>query len=221
MHVECFYFNPFRECTYLLSDDNGNTIVIDCGCSNNREQQRITQYIDTYSLTIRYHLLTHAHIDHVWGAEFIYRQYGVRPLLSQKDDWLFQNISLQAQMFGLAATLDTPIEYTPIESKATLNGEGDYELLFLNELSCPITAIPTPGHTEGGVCYYFPNENILFSGDTLFENGIGRTDLMGGNYGTLLKSLNKIKLLPDDTIVYPGHGYQTTIGHEKQFNPYL
>jgi len=218
MQVKSFYFNPFRECTYLLIGDNNETAIIDCGCSNERERQRLKDFIESNSLSIEYHFLTHAHIDHLWGAQFVFEQYGVLPILSEKDDELFRNIHLQAQMFGLPFSDNLPKEYITLENKATLNTNGDYSLFILQ---IPLTGIPTPGHTPGGVCYYMPDEKLLFSGDTLFENGIGRTDLPGGNYGTLLKSLSRLKMLPNETVVYPGHGYQTTIGNEKQYNPYL
>lgn len=215
MHIQTFYFNPFRECTYLLSDDKGYTIIIDCGAYTTTEQYRLQEYIEKRQLTIAAHLLTHAHLDHCFGAKFIYKAYNVLPQLSPADDCLFSNLQQQSIAFGCPLE-DTPIaHYIPLDSSVQI---GDFQ----------IEVLPTPGHTPGGASFYIkpnPSNNqppILFSGDTLFQGGIGRTDLPGGNYATLLRSLREqIMPLPDETIVYPGHGYSTTIGEEKQSNPYL
>ena len=215
MHIQTFYFNPFRECTYLLSDDKGYTIIIDCGAYTTTEQYRLQEYIEKRQLTIAAHLLTHAHLDHCFGAKFIYEAYNVLPQLSSADDCLFSNLQQQSIAFGCPLE-DTPIaRYIPLDSSVQI---GDFQ----------IEVLPTPGHTPGGASFYIkpnPSNNqppILFSGDTLFQCGIGRTDLPGGNYATLLRSLREqIMPLPDETIVYPGHGYSTTIGEEKQSNPYL
>ncbi|MBR1808002.1 MAG: MBL fold metallo-hydrolase [Paludibacteraceae bacterium] len=212
MQVKTFYFNLFRECTYLLIDDNGSALLIDCGCSDRREQQRLEQFVSANALTIKYHLLTHAHIDHIYGARFVYEKYRVMPLLSSKDDWLFRVMPEQANIFGVPL-LDKPLtEYVPIESRADDNLLLNLELI---DGGCVVKIIPTPGHSEGSVCYWFEKSNMLFSGDTIFQGGFGRTDLPGGNYQQLMESLNKLYLLPEDTIVLPGHGNPTTIKDER------
>ena len=207
MQVKTFYLNPFRECTYLISYKEGECIIIDCGCYGERECQRIREYVEKNNLRITHHLLTHAHIDHLFGAWFIYNEYGILPTLSEQDDWLFTHVQQQAAAFGIPLESNTLQEYIPL---STISIEG-------------MTTISTPGHSPGSVCYLFhqPQSDFLFSGDTLFQGGIGRTDLFGGNYYQLMSSLNLLAKLPAETLVYPGHGFETTLGQEISTNPYL
>lgn len=216
MQIKTFYFNPFRECTYLLSDNEGKTIVIDCGCYTNKEQLRLKEYISQNNLTITRHLLTHAHLDHTLGAKFIYENYGILPTLSMKDENLLLHTATQAAMFGIVLTEEPFTRFIPIENEKN----------FFEQPTMPTnswSAFPTAGHTRGCVCYWFRdgNENILFTGDTLFANGIGRTDLPEGNYNDLMMSLQTLLTLPEQTKVFPGHGMQTTIEQEKRHNIYL
>ena len=178
VHIKTFYFNPYRECTYVLTDDAKHAIIIDAGMYETREQQRFAQYIQSHQLTPVALLITHAHPDHVCGQEFVEKTYGLTAMMQ------------------------------PTEGKLSIEGFD-------------IQVIRTPGHKEDAVCYYLPEENILFTGDTLFQESIGRTDLPGGDMHTLILSLNKLVILPENTQIYPGHGYPTTIAHEKQYNPYL
>jgi glyoxylase-like metal-dependent hydrolase (beta-lactamase superfamily II) len=178
MNIETFYFNPYRECTYVLVNDHKQAVIIDAGMYEQREQQRFAQYIHSNQLMPIALLITHAHPDHVCGQAFIENTY------------------------KLTATIQ------PSEGPLQIEGFD-------------IQAISTPGHKEDCVCYYLPNEKMIFTGDTLFQESIGRTDLPGGDMGMLIRSLKKLTVLPEDTRVYPGHGYPTTIEHEKQYNPYL
>lgn len=180
MTLKTFYFNPYRECTYVLSDERGNAIIIDAGMYEEREQQRFAAYITQQKLHPVALLITHAHPDHVCGVDYLTQQYGLLPILQ------------------------------PNEGK-----------LQFNNVDVHIEVIATPGHKEDAVCYYLPQEQMLFTGDTLFQESIGRTDLPGGNMSTLIRSLNKLTVLPEETQVYPGHGYPTSIAHEKLYNPYL
>ena len=210
MLFKTFFLNPIRVCTYLLSDDEGNTLIVDCGCSNEKERERLKNYIADNHLTPQLHLLTHGHIDHIYGARFLYEEYGLLPHLHTADAFLFQRMPQQAALFGL------PLEDSPLEEFVPLE-DGQSLKLGLTE----INLITTPGHTPGGVCYYIPACNMLFSGDTLFQQSIGRTDLSGGDYSTLIHSLQQLRQLPPETIVYPGHGLETTIRNELEYNPYL
>ncbi len=224
MQIKTFYFNPFRECTYVVHDTQGNAVIIDAGCQTAREQERLAEYITKHALHVQAHLLTHGHLDHLMGARFVYEQYGILPHLSQADEWYFMRQAEQAAAFGCPLEDESEKEYIPIKDGQILEFGG-----------IRLRVIATPGHTQGGVCYLLEPRtksqesglntnaaNILFSGDTLFCGGIGRTDLPGGDYGTLIRSIQKQLLtLPDDTIVYPGHGYETTIGAEKAENPYI
>ena len=178
MNIETFYFNPYRECTYVLVNDHQQAVIIDAGMYEMREQQRFDQYIQSHHLTPVALLITHAHPDHICGQEYLERTY------------------------GLSATIQ------PAEGRLPIEGFD-------------IQVISTPGHKEDCVCYHLPAEKMLFTGDTLFQESIGRTDLPGGDMATLIQSLKKLVLLPEDTQVYPGHGYPTTIAHEKLYNPYL
>lgn len=178
MNIKTFYFNPYRECTYVLTDADHHAIIIDAGMCDVREQQRFAEYIRAEQLTPIALLITHAHPDHVCGIDFIEKNYKLKA-------------SIQP-------------------------AEGKLDIPYFN-----IQVIATPGHKEDAVCYYLPTENLVFTGDTLFQESIGRTDLPGGDMHTLIQSLRKLILLPDYTHVYPGHGYPTTIEHEKQYNPYI
>lgn len=174
MTIKTFYFNPFRECTYLVQDDD-NTIVIDPGMLTEQERARFKDYIEAYHLTITHILITHTHEDHICGLEWLQSLSPSIPLL--------------------------PYSSTPLPPNWQL--------------------IPTPGHKEDAVCFYVPKEGVLFSGDTLFQESVGRTDLPGGDMHELMRSLQKLKQLPPETIIYPGHGYTTTLAHELEYNPYL
>ena len=178
MTLQTFYFNPYRECTYVLTDSAKHAVVIDAGMYDEREQQRFAKYIQQEQLEVVALLITHAHPDHVCGVEYMQQTYNLQAIIQPS--------------------------------------EGQLDIPYFN-----IEVIATPGHKEDCVCYYLREENILFTGDTLFQESIGRTDLPGGDMGTLIRSLNKLVVLPEDTQVYPGHGYPTTIGHEKLYNPYL
>ena len=178
MKVETFYFNPYRECTYVLVNDHQQAVIIDAGMHETREQQRFAQYIQSQQLTPIALLITHAHPDHICGVEFVESTYGLKAIIQ------------------------------PYAGKLSIDG-------------FKIQVIWTPGHKEDFVCYYLPEEKMIFTGDTLFQESIGRTDLPGGDMGLLIRSLKKLEVLPEDTKVYPGHGYPTTIGHEKQYNPYF
>lgn len=178
--LHTFYFNPYRECTYVLSDEAGQALIIDAGMYEEREQLRFAEYLTKHNLRPVALLITHAHPDHVCGIDFLQQTYHLTPIIQPE--------------------------------------EG---VLALPQTDWHIEVISTPGHKEDCVCYYLPAEKLLFTGDTLFQESIGRTDLPGGDMPTLIRSLNRLILLPEDTQVYPGHGYPTTIAHEKMYNPYL
>lgn len=181
MQIKTFYFNPYRECTYVVTEqDNDHCLIIDAGPYEQREQQRLANYISEQGLIPAELLITHAHPDHVCGQDFIEQTYGIKAIIFPEE--------------------------------GTLSIEGWHTR---------IDVLRTPGHKEDCVCYYFPDESLLFSGDTLFAESIGRTDLPGGDMATLLKSLARLMTLPNDTTVYPGHGFPTTIRHEKQNNPFI
>lgn len=212
MDVSRFELNPFGENTYILWHKTAKkAIVVDPGMMRDDERDLIVDFLDRHELTLQAVILTHLHIDHVTGAKWLADKYGVKILANKGDELLASSLPLQAQLFGLK--IDVPSFNIDQALK-----DGD-ELMLGDE---KIVVIATPGHSPGGICLYMPDSATVISGDTLFEGSIGRTDLPGGNFDRLISSIKtKLLTLPDDTVVAPGHGYTTTIGAEKQNNPFL
>lgn len=206
-----FTFNLFYENTYLIWDDSTkDAAIIDPGCHAVSEEYELQNFIDSGCLNLKYLINTHCHIDHVLGCSFIKEKYNPQYLAPEKDVPLLINVSQQSQIVGMDFSFSPlPDEYLTENTKIIL---GKTELIFLS----------TPGHTPGEFCVYIPGENICFTGDVLFFDSIGRTDLWGGNYDALIKSISeKLLNLPSETAIYPGHGDQSTIGREKSLNPFL
>ncbi len=212
MDVSRFELNPFGENTYILWHKTAKkAIVVDPGMMRDDERDLIVDFLDRHELTLQAVILTHIHIDHVTGAKWLADKYGVKILANKGDELLASSLPMQAQLFGLK--IDVPSFNIDQALK-----DGD-ELMLGDE---KIVVIATPGHSPGGICLYMPDSATVISGDTLFEGSIGRTDLPGGNFDRLISSIKtKLLTLPDDTVVAPGHGYTTTIGAEKQNNPFL
>lgn len=210
MNIKTFIFNPFQVNTYLLWNNDGSAFIIDPANSNSEEDEEIKNFCNEKNIKISHIILTHAHIDHILGCKYIKEQYGAK-IMYHKDSSLFlQNASSYAQMFGLT------ISEVP---KADLY-LADNELIKLGSEELKI--IYTPGHADGSICIYSSNYNSLFTGDVLFNQSIGRTDLQTGNFDLLINNINtKLLVLPDETVVYPGHGPTTTILDEKAHNPFL
>jgi glyoxylase-like metal-dependent hydrolase (beta-lactamase superfamily II) len=209
--LKIFTFNPFQENTFIIWDDSTKeSIVVDPGCSNSEEEHLVTSFIAENELRIKYLLNTHCHIDHILGNRFIKEKYGCDFYAPELDLPLLDKALEQAKMFGL--------EINP----SPLPDEFITEELLLKLGDSEINFVFTPGHTPGEFCILFHKEKICISGDVLFLEGIGRTDLWGGNYDTLLNSIKqKLFVLDHDYKVFPGHGDSTTIGHEKTNNPFL
>ncbi|MBO4486746.1 MAG: MBL fold metallo-hydrolase [Bacteroidaceae bacterium] len=223
LNIKCFVVNMVEANCYVISDETAEAVIIDDGACIRGEHQAIDDYLNRNGLTLKHVLNTHGHFDHTMGNAHLYATYGLKPRLCALDSELYTNISLQVQsMLGRRLTIDV----APLGP--ALN-EGD-SIRFGNH---SLKVIHTPGHTPGGLCFYcrpdkapspdkHQNSGLLFSGDSLFEQSIGRTDFPGGNGVHLIRSLrDKIITLPPDTIVYPGHGNSTTIERERHYNPYL
>jgi glyoxylase-like metal-dependent hydrolase (beta-lactamase superfamily II) len=210
LNIERFTFNPFQENTYVIFDETRECVIIDCGCYTPGEQNELDAYIAKNNLVPKYSINTHCHVDHVLGLSFLKHKYGVESMAHREELPMLQMLPQHALMFRLA------IDNAP-EIDTTVD-EGD----IINFGTSHIKVIHTPGHTKGGICLHFEEGNFIVSGDTLFQGSIGRTDLPGGNYNTLIDSI-KLKLLTLDpnTNVLPGHGNATTIGKEKTSNPFL
>ena len=174
------------------------------------DEAGILKILKTHQLALKYLLHTHGHLDHVSATAALQQQTGAPVLIHEADQILVDNLELQATVFGLAAP-GTPTVDRYIH-------EGDE----INWGTHTLSVIETPGHSPGGVCLSLEGEKILFAGDTLFQDSIGRTDLWGGDYEQLLDSIREqLWQLDDDTVVCPGHGPRTTIGREKRENPFL
>lgn len=212
MKIERFVVNPFQENTYIVSDETGEGVVIDCGAFFEEERKAIVNYIKDNNITIRHLIATHAHIDHCFGNNTIYDVFGVKPEVYKYDEYLMSKLAKQALDF---CNYNLGYEMPPVGKY--LN-ETDVIEFGTHRLSI----IPTPGHTPGSVFFYCKEEDVAFSGDTLFNMSIGRTDFEKGSYKDIMDSLQKLKeCLPHHTVVLPGHGPKTTIGNEINCNPYM
>lgn len=215
--IKQFNVGPIEENTYVVSDESKEAAIIDCGCFQENEWAYIKAYIHDNGLTPTHLLNTHLHFDHCLGNRFAVDDFQLVAEASIEDYDLYSGLREQIAMFmGTAFAQSIDMRFTSQLAKPLK--EGDDITLGSHRLS----VIATPGHTPGGICFYCQEENVLFSGDTLFKGSIGRTDLPGGNYPALIRSLtDKISTLPPATVVYSGHGPSTTIKYELDFNPYL
>lgn len=203
-------FNPFQENTYVVYGDNGDCWIVDPGCSNAGEEARLKRAIEDKRLKPVRLLLTHAHIDHILGNAFVHETWGLKPWLHEKEMPVFQFAAQAANMWGIPYRQGPEPEGFISESE-TLELDGQsFDILF------------TPGHSPGEVCFLNREAGYCVAGDVLFYGSIGRTDLPGGDYDTLIASIERELLtLPDATIIYSGHGPDTNIGQERRQNPFL
>ena len=212
MKIKQIQNNPFQENTYVVWDEASmEATIVDCGALFPQEEAKIEAFVSDNNLKVKYILNTHLHLDHCFGNAWAAERYGILPMAHKDDETLLARMGEQARMFGL-----------PFEVKTEKLGGylKDDDVLMLGENE--IKVIHTPGHSLGGLCFYIPSAGWLISGDSLFEGSIGRTDLEGGSYATLIKSITeRLMTLPEETVVYPGHGPYTTIGDEKRMNPFL
>ncbi|HSA04345.1 MAG TPA: MBL fold metallo-hydrolase [Tenuifilaceae bacterium] len=210
MKIKQFVLNPFQENTYLLYDETGEAIIVDAGCYTPSEAAEVKRFTDDNKLTVKYLVNTHCHIDHILGINALRDIYSVDCYAHREELPTIQMAPQHAMMFGLV------IDTIPMVEKTI--DEGD-ELKFGNSA---LQVIHTPGHTPGCVSLYSANDRILLTGDTLFQGSIGRTDLGGGSFETIIQSItNKLLTLPDDVMIFPGHGDFSTIGKERVSNPFL
>lgn len=211
MKLKSFIFNPIDVNCYLLWDESKEAVLIDASALFEEEKETLKQFIIQNELILKHSLNTHLHFDHIFGNPFIEKTFGIRPEASDLDMHWVETISERTARFGLKYN-----ERMPSLSRVLHDGDS---ITFGNNT---LTAIHVPGHSPGSMAYYTANEKMLFSGDALFRNSIGRTDFEDGDYKTLIHSIkNKLLILPDETTVYPGHGEKTTIGFEKGHNIYL
>jgi hydroxyacylglutathione hydrolase len=193
-------------CSVIGDEQSHEAIVIDPG----DDIEQVIALIKKHHLQVKQIVITHAHIDHVGGAMKLRAATGAPILLNQNDYALLKMLDVQATWIGVEdpgnVEIDQSVSSNDVVKAGSLAGQ----------------VLHTPGHTEGSICLYFPVEKTLIAGDTLFAGSIGRTDLPGGSYDKILHSLHdRVLALPDDTRVVPGHGPQTTIGKERETNPFL
>jgi hydroxyacylglutathione hydrolase len=208
--VEYFTFNPLAENTYVLSNEKGAALIIDAGCYFTEEEEKLKNYLFDQSLKPVQLLNTHCHLDHVFGNNWAYKNYGLELYLHEGEKIVLEFAPAVGNMYGLTfSNYAGPLHFLK---------EGDTIFLGNDKLD----VILTPGHSPASICFYCSEQNFVIGGDVLFYESVGRFDLPGGNEQQLYKSIReKLFVLPDETIVYPGHGEPTTIGHEKKYNPFV
>lgn len=193
-------------CSVIGDEATREGMVIDPG----DDIEDVLALVRKHDLKIKQIVITHAHIDHIGGATKLRAATGAPILLNQNDQALLKLMDIQAAWIGVASPGDIKVDHSLADAETLTTGVVQ------------ASVIHTPGHTEGSVCLYFPAEHKLIAGDTLFAGSIGRTDLPGGSFPKIIASLrDKVLALPDDTAVVPGHGPMTTIGEERQSNPFL
>ena len=211
LKIQTFEVNPLHENCYVVSDDTKECVIIDCGAFTESEQEAIITYINKNGLKPVHNLGTHGHLDHHFGDAAILSAFNLLPEVSDGDEILMQHSKEAAlQMLGMDLNIDLPAGELRLTENNTISfGSHTFRI------------IRTPGHSHGSVSFYCAEENVLFTGDTLFKGSIGRTDFPGGSMFQIISSLRELAQLPDTTIVYPGHGPQTSIGFELAHNPYM
>lgn len=208
--VHSFVFNPVQENTYIVWDETGECAIIDPGCLNDKEFEKLDGFIQSKNLKPVRLINTHCHFDHIFGVERCRAAYQLKWEAHNGDNAWVEGVQAKAALFGISVQ---PVALPDVE----LN-EGD-KICFGNSI---LNIFHVPGHSLGSICFYEENSKVLITGDVLFSGSIGRTDLDGGNYETLITGIKtKLLTLHSDVLVYPGHGPATTIGDEKARNPYL
>lgn len=211
MQIKTFVFNPIQENTYIVWDDTKECIVIDAGNLSAREDKMLAEFIEEQGLKPVLAVNTHCHFDHILGVEFLKMTYGVKFAASSADLPLLKNGRASGAMFGM--------ELGALPEAIDIDLAEVGEVRFGNTV---LRVIPTPGHTPGCVSLLHEESKTLFTGDTLFRESIGRTDLPGGDYPTIIKSILGVILpLGDEVTIYPGHGDKSNIGHESLYNPFV
>lgn len=205
-----FAFNPFAENTYVVSDKSGECVIIDAGNYSASEDSALNQYIEQAGLKPVMAINTHGHIDHILGVSYVKSTFGVEFALHGDDKFLVDSASTHGALYGFEVKNIPSVEIDIKNMESISFGETTFRIIH------------TPGHTPGHVCLYETQSKSLFTGDTLFKESIGRTDLPGGDYSWIMKSiLEKIVPLGGDVTIYPGHGPKSTIGHETLYNPFI
>lgn len=212
LNIQRFACNPLQTNCFVVSDETREAVIIDCSAFYDQEKEAIKNYIATNNLTPVRLIATHGHADHNIGNKFVADTWGLQEELHSLDEPLMRDFAAQAS--AICGFSLSPDDVAPV-------GRYFEAAEVIRFGSHAFNIIETPGHTPGGVVFYCKDENVAFTGDTLFHYSIGRTDLPGGSMFMLIQSLRMLCQLPDVTRVYPGHGPDTTLGIELAGNPYL
>ncbi len=208
--IAVFCFNPFQENTYVISHANKDCWIIDPGCYTLQEQKKLIDHIEQNQLRPVRLLNTHCHLDHIYGNKFIADEFNLQLGIHEKEIPVLHAAPMAARMFGSKIPDACEPAYFIKEGEQLMLNDVIFDILF------------TPGHSPGSICFSNREEKYAVAGDVLFQGSIGRTDLPGGDYDTLIRSIRtQLFVLDDETKIYNGHGPHTTIGEEKKFNPFL
>ena len=211
LQINSFVFNPFGENTYVIFDETKECVIIDPGCYTASEEDRLFGYIDQHQLKPLMVINTHGHVDHVVGNNAVKRRYGIKVAAHPGTHPDITQAKRQAVWLGFQPVGDIDLPDMDLQDDEVIKiGESNLEVIC------------TPGHARGSISLYAPVEGWVLTGDALFCRSVGRTDLPGGNFDELRESIRgRLFTLPNDTEVFSGHGESTTIGEEKDFNPYV
>jgi hydroxyacylglutathione hydrolase len=210
MEIYKLVFSPIEVNTYILADKSGDCAIIDCGCYDESECAEMLAFMESKNLKPVLLLNTHCHLDHIFGNGFILEKYGLKTFSSELDEPNRKDAAQHATLFGL--TMNEPPE------PAGFINDNQVVTFGTNKL----VALLVPGHTAGSLAFYSEENGCVFTGDALFAGSIGRSDLPGGSFETLIKSIKtKLFVLPRSTVVYSGHGRETSIEREMKSNPYF
>lgn len=211
LKLESLIFNPFSENTFIVYDETNECLIVDPGCTNAAEEDRLFGFIDSRQLKPLMVINTHGHVDHVVGNNAVKRRYGIKVAAHLDMHHDFTQAKRQAVWLGMQPEGDIDLPDVDLQD--------DQEIKVGNGI---LEVICTPGHAKGSISLYAPAEGWVITGDALFCRSIGRTDLPGGNFEELRESIRtRLFSLPNETEVFPGHGESTTIGEEKDFNPFV
>lgn len=210
LHIKSFTFNPFQENTYLIYDEDKYGVLIDPGCFESNEKQELLDFVAREKIQIKQLVNTHCHIDHVLGNAWAKKTFSIPLAIHTNEKSVLKAVEVYAPNYGFVGYKGAEPDSFLTEGTNLTVGKENLKILFV------------PGHSPGHVVFYHQGSGKAIAGDTLFRGSIGRTDLPGGNQDLLLKKIKEVLFsLPEDTIIYPGHGSETTIGFEKENNPFV
>lgn len=210
IHIEKGVFNNFQVNTYIIHDETGECLIVDPACDGDQEQDALANLIKLKGLTPKAQLFTHCHVDHILGMKFVAERFGIPAMGHNDEEKLLKNAPIMGELLGFNVESPPPLD------KHLDHGD---KVTFGNSA---IKVRHVPGHSKGSLAFYAEKGVFVITGDALFAGGIGRTDLPGGDYDELVESINnQLFTLPDKTEIYPGHGPASTIGQEKESNPFF